>query len=100
MLRSFGSGHLRLRFAAIELAHDIGANRPRSELRGFGLLAFVVGRFVGRADERAFDEYVSSLLDSRSDTLCQKWPEHNDPMPLGFRAPFVICVLPIALCGD
>jgi hypothetical protein len=53
-----------------------------------------------RADERAFDEYVSALLDRRSDTLCQKWPEHNDPMPLGFRTPFVICVLPRALCGD
>jgi len=27
-------------------------------------------------------------------------PYNNDPMPLGFRAPFVICVLPRALCGD
>jgi hypothetical protein len=49
-------------------------------------------KLIGRADERAFNEYVRALLDSRSDTLCQKWPEHNDPMPLGFRALFVIWV--------
>ena len=80
---------------------------PRSSLRttsarmdhdvifvGLRFLAFAVRLLVGRADERAFDEYVSALLDSRSDTLCQKWPEHNDTMPLRFRAPFVICVLP------
>ena len=90
-------GSVGLRFAAIEPAYDIGADGPRRNLRGLRLLAFAVRLFVGRADERAFDEYVSALLDSRSDTLCQKWPEHNDPMPLGFRAPFVICVLPRAL---
>src|SRR6267142_3870742 len=95
-----GSGRVGLWFTAIKPAHDIGADGPRRNLRGLRLLAFAVRLFVGRADERAFDEYVGALLDSPSYTLCQKWPEHNDPMPLGFRAPFVICVLPRALCGD
>src|SRR6266478_8363733 len=93
-------GSVGLRFAAIEPAYDISADGPRRNLRGLRLLAFAVRLFVGRADERAFDEYVGALLDGRGDTLCQKWPENNDPMPLGFRAPFVICVLPRALCGD
>jgi hypothetical protein len=46
-------------FAAIEPAHDIGADGPRRNLRGLRLLAFAVRLFIGRADERAFDEYVS-----------------------------------------
>src|ERR1043166_5631734 len=89
-----GSRCFRFMFAAIEPAYDIGTDGPRRNLRGLRLLAFAVRLFVGRADERAFDEDVRALLDIRSDTLCQEWPEHNDTMPLRFRAPFVVCVLP------
>jgi len=59
MVGRLGSGRLRLGFAAVELAHDIGANRPRRNLRGFGLLAFAIGLLVRRADERSLDEHVS-----------------------------------------
>jgi hypothetical protein len=45
-----GSGGFRFGFAAIELTHDIGANRPRRDLRGLGLLAFAIGLLIGRAD--------------------------------------------------
>ena len=83
--RSSGSSRFRLGFAAIELAHDGGADGPRSDLGRRRFLALAVRPLVGRADEFAFDEDVSALLDSRSDTLCQKWPEHNDP---DFSAPF------------
>src|SRR6266436_9569271 len=60
-----GSRRIGLWFAAIKPAHDIGADGPRRNLRGLRLLAFAVRLFVGRADERAFDEYVSALLASR-----------------------------------
>src|SRR5438552_12857466 len=60
-----GSDSFRFGFAAIELAHNIGANRPRSDLRGLGLLAFAVRLLVGRADEAAFDEDMSAFLDVR-----------------------------------
>jgi hypothetical protein len=62
MLRSLGNGRLRLRFAAVELAHGIGANKPRHNLGGFRLLAFAVGLLGRRADERVFNEHVSLLL--------------------------------------
>jgi len=62
MLRSLGNGRLRLRFAAVELAHGIGANKPRPNLGGFRLLAFAVGLLGRRADERVFNEHVSLLL--------------------------------------
>src|SRR5258708_38721782 len=52
-------GSVGLRFAAIEPAYDIGADGPRRNLRGLRLLAFAVRLFVGRADERAFNEDVS-----------------------------------------
>jgi hypothetical protein len=54
-----GSGRVGLWLAAIEPAYDIGANGPGRNLRGLRLPAFAVRLFVGRADERAFDEYVS-----------------------------------------
>src|SRR5215469_10253981 len=85
---------------AIELAHHIGANGPRCDLRSLRLLAFAVGLLIGRADERPLDEHVSALLDSRYNALCQERPEHNDPMPLSFRTPLIIDVLPGALCGE
>src|SRR6266513_872555 len=50
---AFGSGSPRS-----SLRTTIGADGPRRNLRGLRLLAFAVQLFVGRADERAFDEYV------------------------------------------
>jgi hypothetical protein len=55
---TLGSSGFRFRFAAIEPADGVGANRPRSDLRGLGLLALAVRLLVGRADEAAFDEDV------------------------------------------
>jgi hypothetical protein len=75
---------LPLRFAAVEPAHGVGANRPRRDLRRFVLLALAVRRQVDGADDASFDEHVRALLDGRGDTLCQKWLEHNDPVPLCF----------------
>ena len=95
-----GCWRFRFRFTAIQPAHDIGTDGPRCNLRGLRLLAFAVGLLVGRADERAFNEHVSALLDGRGHTLCQEWPEYDDSVPLCFRAPFVSCVLPRALCSN
>jgi len=61
----------RFRFllVAIELAHDISANRPRRDLRGLRLLAFAIRLFVGRTDEAALDEYVRAFLDAVENVL-------------------------------
>jgi hypothetical protein len=53
------------------LRYNIRANRPRSDLRGLGLLAFAVRLLVGRADEAAFDEDMSAFLDVRENSLSQ-----------------------------
>src|SRR5580765_8872473 len=78
--------------AAVELAHNIGANRPRSDLRGLGLLAFAVRLLVGRADEAAFDQDVSAFPDAVENGLGQARAKNRDAMPLDFRDPFVFCV--------
>ena len=51
-LRSMGIGsdRFRFKFAAVELSHDIGANRPRRDLHHSRVLALAVGTLVGRAD--------------------------------------------------
>src|SRR5215467_3235477 len=59
----------RFGFAAIELAHGIGANAPERLLVGFRFLAFAVSALVRRADEAALDEYVRTFLDRRGDVL-------------------------------
>ena len=65
--------------------------RPRCDLRSLRLLAFAVGLLVGRANERAFDEHMSALFDSRYNALCQERPEHNaKPGVLRRRSPPVI----------
>jgi hypothetical protein len=53
--RSRSCGSIGFRLTAIELAHDIGANRPRGDLGGLRLLALPVRLLVNRADERAFE---------------------------------------------
>jgi len=92
---------VRLEGADRELAHTATITPRTTPLTPYpGTGRMFGGMHMTELTDSTFDEFVSALLDSRSDTLCQKWPEHNDPMPLGFRAPFVICVLPRALCGD
>ena len=95
-----GGWRVRFRFAAVELAHDIGADRPRGDLRGLGLLALAVRLLVGGADERAFDEDVSALLDVAENVFGETWPKDCDAVPLGLRDPLVLGVLPGSLCGD
>ena len=100
--RSIGAGSrsLRFGFAAVELSHYVGANRPRRDLRAFRLLCFAVGDFEGRADEAAFDEDVRALLDRSQDVLGETRTEDADAVPLGFRGPLVVGVFPRALRGD
>ncbi len=87
-----GRGRLGLGFIAIELAHDVCANRPRRDLRRLGLLAFTVRLLVSRADEAAFDEDVRTLFDRGEDVLGEPWTEDRDAVPLDLRGPFVLDV--------
>src|SRR5271165_255005 len=101
-VRSNGTGsiHLRFRLAAVELSHNVGANRPRCDLGRRGLLALAVRALVGAADERAFDEDVRTLLDRRRSVFGKSRTEDADAVPLGFRGPFVLRVFPGALGSD
>ncbi len=90
----------RLLLVPIKPAHDISPNGPRRNPRGLRFLAFAVRLFVDRADEFAFDEDVSALLDGCSNALCELRTEHADAVPLGFRGPLVLRIFPRALCGD
>ena len=98
-LRS-GSDRFRFGFAAVELSDDIGANRPRRDLRGCGFLAFAVGLLVGRADQAALDQDVRALLDGLEDVFGESRAEDADTVPLGLRGPLVLRVLPRPLRGD
>ena len=102
MLGSSGarSGYLRLGFATVEPAHDVGVNGPGGDLRRGGLLALAVGTLVGRADQAAFDEDVRAFLDCRGGVFGEPRTEDRDPMPLGLRRPLVFNILPRALRGD
>src|SRR5258706_840281 len=95
-----GRGRLGLGFIAIELAHNVRANRPRRDLRRLRLLAFAVRLLVSRADQAALDEDVRTLLDRGEDVLGEPWTEDRDAVPLDLRDPFVFCVFPRALRGD
>ena len=95
-----GNRGFRLRFAAVEHSHGVGANRPRQDLRDRGLLAFAIRTFIGRADEAAFDERVRAFLDRLSDVFRKSRAEDADPVPLGLRGPLILRVLPGSLCGD
>src|SRR6266581_1535712 len=78
LTRSSGTGShsFRFGFPAIELAHDIGANRPRSDLCGLGLPAFAVCALVSRANEAALDEHVRAFLDRSCDVFGEPRAEH------------------------
>src|SRR6266436_5407832 len=78
---------LGLGLAAVELAHDIGADRPRGDLRGLGLLALAVRLLVGGTDEAAFDEDMGALLDGVTNVFGETWSKHRDAVPLGLRDP-------------
>ena len=94
------SDHLRLGFAAVELAHDVRADAPRRDLGRRRLLALAVRALVGAADELALDEDVSAFLDGVENRIGQARAENRDAMPLDFRDPFVFSVFPGALRGD
>ena len=89
--RSSGAGSDRFgfRFAAIELAHDIGANAPERLLVGLRFLAFAVSAFVRGANEAALDEHVRTFLDRRCNVLGEPRTEHADAVPLRLRRPLV-----------
>jgi len=91
---------LRLRFAAIEPAHDVSTDAPRRDLGRRRLLALAVRALVGVADEFALDEDVSAFFDAVENGLGQARAENRDAMPLDFRDSFVFCVFPRALRGD
>lgn len=76
--RSSGTGDSRFRlgFAAIKLAHDIGANAPERLLIGLRFLAFAVSALVRGADEAALDEHVRTFLDRRRDVFGEPRPKH------------------------
>jgi len=95
-----GSDCFRFGFSAVEFADDIGTNAPERLFVGFGFLAFAVSTFVRCADEAALDKHVRAFLDRRRDVFGEPRPEHADAMPLGFRGPLVVGVLPRPLRGD
>ena len=98
--RGTGSGCFRFRFPAIELAHDIGANRPRDDLGRRCFLAFAIRTLVGAADERAFDEDVCALLDRGEDIFGEPRTEDADAVPLRLGTPLILRVFPRALRGN
>src|SRR6185437_3216759 len=102
LFRSIRTGHdcFRFRFTAIEFAHDIGANAPKGLLGGLGFLAFADFAFVRGADKAALNEHVRTLLDRRRDVFRQSRTEDANAVPLGFRGPLVLRVLPGSLRGD
>ena len=73
---------MRFWLAAVELAHDIGANRPRSDLRGLGLFAFAIRLLVGRADQAAFDEHMCAFLHVVENSVGQPKAKYRNAMPL------------------
>jgi hypothetical protein len=82
------------------LAHDIGANAPERLLVSLRFLAFAVSAFVRSADEAALDEHMRTFLDRRRDVFGEPRAKHADAVPLGFRRPFVVGVLPRPLRRD
>src|ERR1700676_1612168 len=89
----------RFRLGTAQPAHGIRAHAPERELRGLGLLALAVLALVLRTDEHPIDKNVVALVksvgDRRSETV-----ERDYAVPLGFRLPLVVRVLPRLLGGD
>src|SRR5580704_233842 len=94
-----GSDCFRFRLAAIEPAHGVGANGPRSDLGRRDFFAFA-RTLVDRADQAAFDQNVRALADVVEHVLRKTRAEDRNPVPLGLRDPFVFSVFPGALRGD
>jgi hypothetical protein len=67
---------------------------------GLGFLACAVSAFVRRADEAALDEHVPAFLNRHCDVFGEPGEENADAMPLSFRGPFVVGVLPGPLRRD
>src|SRR5260370_8137284 len=80
--RTGGTGCDSFRFwlAAIELAHDIGANAPERLLVGLGFLAFAVCALVSGADEAPLDDHVRSFT-AYSTPSAQSGRNPTTPIP-------------------
>jgi hypothetical protein len=90
----------RLRLRAAEPADGVGANAPEDgDLRGLGLLGFAILALVFRTDEDAVHEDVVALVEGVGNGLAEAVEGHN-AVPLGFRLPLVVRVLPRLLRGD
>ena len=98
----FGAVRLRWRFglSPAEPAHGVCANAPEdADLRGLGLLGLAVVVLVFRTNEQAVHEYMVALMERVGDGLTEA-VERHDAVPLGFRLPLVVRVLPRLLGGD
>ena len=73
--------------------------RPSLERRGDLALAFAELLLVGAAHERSLDVAVVAVPQLRRCALAQAVPG-DDAMPLGFRGPFVVGILPRPLRRD
>jgi hypothetical protein len=102
LIRSMGIGRNCFRFglATVELAHHVSANGPRGDRGGRGLCVFSIRTLVSRTDQAAFDQDVRALFDCPRDVFRESWAEYANTVPLGFRGPFVLRVLPGSPGGD
>src|SRR5882724_7943992 len=89
----------RLRLGTAQPAHGIRAHAPERDLRGLGLLALAVLALILRTDEHSIDKNVVALVESVGECRCEA-VERDNAVPLGFRLPLVVRVLPRLLRGD
>ena len=98
-LRRAGSDCLRLFVCAVQLADRVGANGPRDLLHRDVFLALAHFTVERAADKRAFNQDVIAFAERCSDVFTEAVPDDN-AVPLGFRVPLVLRVLPGPLRGD
>src|SRR5579859_313754 len=90
----------RFRFRTAEPPNGIRPDAPEDgELRGFRFLGLAVLALVLRADELSINKDMVTLLERVRDGLAEA-VEGHDAVPLGFRLPLLIRILPRLLCGD
>src|SRR5271157_5583897 len=94
-----GRSRWRVRLGTAQPTHGIRAHAPERDLRGLGLLALAVLALVLRTDEHAIDKNVVALVESVGDRRAET-VERDYAVPLGFRLPLVVRVLPRLLRGD
>ena len=87
-------------FRSAEPPHGVGADAPEDgDFRRLGLLGLAVLALILRANEHPVDEDVVALVKRIGDGLAEA-VERDDAVPLGFRLPLVVRVLPRLLRGD